>query len=423
LAGCGGASSPVVPTRRLEFVVLEDYDKGADLGEVARDFALIRELGATGWRGSFGWDDYEPAPGRYDFAWLVRFARLAHERGVRLRPYLGYTPEWASGGGGSDGQVWNDPPRRPTDFARFAARLAAALQPTGSVASYEIYNEENTRLWWDGTAAEYAGVYHEAAESLRAAIPEVAVLPGGLVWPDPEWLRSACERDGAVAAAAVHLYAETWTPDSVTLERAVRDLAGPEFLEVVDGPCRRAPVWANEIGFATTRGKTERDQAEWWVRAIAGLAADPRVALVGIYEIKDLAPGREVIGEPENYHLGITRADRTPKLAFYTVRRLLALFDRPFTVERAGVKVHAPMPAGPQPEVRLFRRDDGRQVLIAWLPRGGAAVTIDVALAAAARQAVGYALDGAGSPVPVHGRTIRDLRLAPGTPRMLLIEP
>jgi polysaccharide biosynthesis protein PslG len=400
---------------------LEDYDKGTDLSEVARDFALIRELGASGWRGSFGWDDYEPAPGRYDFAWLARFAELAREYGLRLRPYLGYTPGWA-GGSGADDQAWNDPPRRSTDFARFAARLAVALQPAGSVISYEIYNEENTRLWWDGTASQYARVYRETAESLRRVVRGIGVLPGGLVWPDAQWLSAVCEADGAIAAAAVHLYAETWTPDSVTLERAIRDLAGPEFLETVNGACGRAPVWANEVGFATTRGKTERDQAEWWVRAIAGLAADPRVTLVGIYEIKDLAPGREVIGEPENYHLGLTRADRSPKLAFYTVRRLLALLDRPFTVEPVDVTVHTPT-GGSRPEVRLFRRDDGRQVLVAWVPPGGTGATIDVQLIAAARQAVGYALDGAALPVAVHGRRIEGLRVVPGAPRMLLIDP
>ena len=403
--------------------MLEDYDKGTDLAEVARDFALIRELGAGGWRGSFGWDDYEPEPGGYDFVWLKRFAELGRQYGLRLRPYLGYTPGWASGGGSEDGQVWNDPPRRSADFARFAARLATALRPAGSVASYEIYNEENTRPWWDGTATRYATIYAEAAESLRAAVPDVAVLPGGLVWPDAQWLRTVCEVDGPIAAAAVHLYAETWTPDSVTLERAIRDLAGPDFLDTLDEACRGAPVWANEIGFATSGGKTERDQADWWVRAIAGLAADPRVTLVGIYEIKDLAPGREVIGEPENFHLGLTRADRTPKLAFYTVRRMLQLFSRPFTAEPVGVTVHPSTAARARPEVRLFRRDDGRRVLIAWVRPGEAAATIDADLITPVSRAIGYALDGVASPVAVQGRSVQGLRVAPGAPCILLIDP
>jgi polysaccharide biosynthesis protein PslG len=406
-------------------VVLEDYDKGADLREVARDFRAFRDLGVRGWRGSFGWDDYEPAPGRYDFGWLVRFVELARQYGLTLRPYLGYTPAWAAVRREADGQLWNDPPRRSVDFARFAARLAVALRPHGSVASYEIYNEEDTRPWWDGTADEYARLYAEAAESLHASVPGVAVLPGGLVWPDAGWLRTVCEAAGArpVAAAAVHLYAETWTPDSVTLQRAIGDLAGGEFRHVVDDACGGAPLWANEIGFATARGKTERDQAEWWVRAVAGLASDPRVALIGIYEIKDLEPGREVIGEQENYHLGLLRADRTPKLAFYTVRLLVSLFSRPIEPTRVGVRLHEPRDVGTRPEVRAFWRADGRLLLFAWVPKTGGPVTIDVALPSSARTALSYALDGTSFTLPVHGRTVNKLRLEPGSPRVLLIGP
>ena len=78
--------------KRLTFSILEEIDKGQALEEVACDFDRVRELGVTGWRGSFGWDDYEPEPGRYDFESLHRFAALAAERGITLRPYIGYTP-------------------------------------------------------------------------------------------------------------------------------------------------------------------------------------------------------------------------------------------------------------------------------------------------------------------------------------------
>jgi hypothetical protein len=72
--------------RRVDFSILEDYDKGDDLGDVAKDFDLFRQLGVTTWRGSFGWDDYEPSRGHYDFDWLHRFADLAESRGITLRP-------------------------------------------------------------------------------------------------------------------------------------------------------------------------------------------------------------------------------------------------------------------------------------------------------------------------------------------------
>ncbi len=64
-------------TKPISFSILEDYDKGDPLSQVAKDFALFKELGVPVWRGSFGWDDYEPEPGRFDFHWLRQFAALA----------------------------------------------------------------------------------------------------------------------------------------------------------------------------------------------------------------------------------------------------------------------------------------------------------------------------------------------------------
>src|SRR3954453_20949259 len=109
--------------KRLAFSILEDYDKGDDLADVDKDFDLFRQLGVTTWRGSFGWDDYEPARGAYDFAWLHRFADLAASRGITLRPYIGYPPRGAAAGG-ADRDDWNDPPRNLDDWYRFVRALA-----------------------------------------------------------------------------------------------------------------------------------------------------------------------------------------------------------------------------------------------------------------------------------------------------------
>src|SRR4051794_8448366 len=67
LCGCGSPALSPSPssasfTKPVSFAILEDYDKGTDLYRVTNDFELFRELGVTTWRGSFGWDDYEPEP-------------------------------------------------------------------------------------------------------------------------------------------------------------------------------------------------------------------------------------------------------------------------------------------------------------------------------------------------------------------------
>jgi hypothetical protein len=149
------AQSPGTVQKRLAFSILEDYDKGDDLADVDKDFDLFRQLGVTTWRGSFGWDDYEPSRGAYDFAWLHRFADLAASRGITLRPYIGYTPRWAAAGG-ADSDDWNDPPRNLDDWYRFVRALASAMRRHRNLVSYEIYNEENVKQWWDGAGCSAA---------------------------------------------------------------------------------------------------------------------------------------------------------------------------------------------------------------------------------------------------------------------------
>ncbi len=136
------AQPPASRIKPVGVSILEDYDKGENLDDVDRDFALLHELGITTWRGSFAWDHYEPARGRYDFAWLERFADRAAARGITLRPYVAYTPQWATAGG-TDKDAWNDPPRRPADWYAFVYALAAAMARHPNVVSFEIYNDEN----------------------------------------------------------------------------------------------------------------------------------------------------------------------------------------------------------------------------------------------------------------------------------------
>jgi Beta-galactosidase len=62
-------------SKKVSFAILEDYDKGDDLNEVAKDFQLMRELEVDVLRCSFGWDDYEPVRGQYDFVWLKEFVK------------------------------------------------------------------------------------------------------------------------------------------------------------------------------------------------------------------------------------------------------------------------------------------------------------------------------------------------------------
>jgi polysaccharide biosynthesis protein PslG len=423
------ASSDGVSARKaLSLAILEDYDKHHDLDSVAGDFSRFRELGITTWRGSFGWDDYEPEPGKYDFTWLVDFVELARDSGITLRPYVGYTPEWAASGRTADGQVWNDPPRDLATWQRFIDTLVGTLAAYPNVASWEIYNEENVALWWDGTAAEYNAVLSAAAERIRARDPDAEVLIGGTVWPDGDWLEAAClthRNAGAFDIAAFHAYPETW-PDTVPLEEYLDENYRRGYLETVDSACGGKPVWINEAGFATTPGRTEEDQARWWARAFPVFLSAPRVEHIGVYEIRDLRPESDVIGDAPNYYLGLLRVDGTPKLAFRTVAMLARLFD----ADSLTVMDHA-LELTPAADLQrhLFQMADGRQLLFVWrydaiaaTQSGSAPIrSIAVTLPSAGSRAVRHRLDGTSAAVSL-ARGGRRLTLDLATHDVAIVE-
>jgi hypothetical protein len=410
-------------TKPVSFAILEDYDKGHDLREVARDFALFHELGVPAWRGSFGWDDYEPEPGQFDLEWLTRFVRVADSMGITLRPYLGYTPAWAARGG-EDEHAWNDPPRRVADWVRFVDTIARTLRSNRSVRSYEIYNEENVSLWWEGTASAYAVLLEQGAKAIRRADPDAQVLLGGMVWPDVEWLEASCVSGRApFDVLPFHAYPETWTPESIRVENYLGPSFRKEFLPQAYAVCGQTPIWINEAGFATTPGKTEEQQAEWWVRAFATFLAEPRIEHIGIYEIRDQLQGTPVIGDAPNYYLGLIRTDGTPKLAFRTIKLLVHLLGSD-SITVADHELRVLVVSGSRGELfhHLFIRPDGRQVIFVWKRAGSA--TLNLELTRPGSRVIVRAIDGRASVwTDSDGREIRKVPLTAGQVRIFEVEP
>ncbi|ACH37815.1 glycoside hydrolase, putative [Citrifermentans bemidjiense Bem] len=419
-------AAPTSFTKQVSFSVLQDYPKGESLKDVATDFKLIKELGVSTWRGSFSWIDYQPKRDKFDYPWLHRFVALAAKEGITLRPYLAYTPSWAAKGG-SDDVEWNDPPKRIEEWRRFVSRTVQELKKYENIASYEVYNEENVKQWWDGTAEDYNKVLKAASEAVRQGAPGKQVIMGGMVWPDSEWVRAACVTYGNATSfdvVPIHAYPETWTPKEVTVENYL-DQARPgyfkgEFVPLVEKKCARQPIWLNEVGFATAPGKTEQDQANWWARAFATFLADPQVEHLGIYQVRDRRPETKVIGENENYYLGLTRYDREKKLAFHTVKRLVNLLNVGKLIVADG-DLSVEVTGGQKGELyqHLFVRPDERQVLFVWDKKESPTLRIRTRPGTSATE---YALDG--TPVPFasfDGRALSDVKLAAGMVRIFEI--
>jgi hypothetical protein len=180
------------------------------------------------------------------------------------------------------------------------------------------------------------------------------------------------------------------------------------------------PLWINETGYATTPGRTETDQARWWVRAAATFAGEPRIEHIGIYEIKDLPADRPAIGDAPNYHLGLTRTNREKKLAFRTVARLVSMLgSSPITPHDEGVSITA-VPSDADVYRHYLVRRDGRQLLFLWTRRSRAVVTVQ--LRSRASRVIEYAIDGTVARTSTIG-ALESIPLEPGDVRFFEIEP
>lgn len=127
---------------------------------------------------------------------------------------------------------------------------------------------------------------------------------------------------------------------------------------------------------------------------------------------------REAIGDAPNYHLGLTRTDRSKKVAFHTVRMLVKLFSGRITRDVVRTSGAAPRNVF----VYAFRRDDGRQFVAAWTK--SAEQTIEISVTRPAKRAIEYGFDGSTAPYPAFaGRTLSHVALRPGTARLFELIP
>ena len=417
-------ADPRVEGKHVSFAVLEDYDKGDDLNDIALDFALLNELEIDTIRCSFGWDDYEPVRGQYDFAWLEEFVSLADQYGIKLRPYIGYTPEWA-GAPDSDGIYWNNPPGDYQDWYNFVYQLALALNDHPNVLSYEVYNEENFSMWWDGSLEQYKETLKRAALAVRAVDPDAQILLGGLTYPDYNSLQGLTQAGHAryYDILPFHAYPETWTVPDVIVENYLSTKYQNYFIPTHNEFGEGEPIWINEMGYATSPGRTEEQQANWWARAVSTFLAKPKIEHIGVYKIKDLDSGVQAIGDDTNYHFGLTYTDRTKKLAFYTVDMLTDLLDTgTLTIADSDPQVVADEESTNYLYYHLFKRPDGAQVLFVWNRLSSPTVTIK--LKSRGTSAEHFSLAGEATPYPdFDGTTLRNIRLTQGEVEIFRINP
>ncbi len=375
LSGCVAprAPEPAVWTRTT-MGLCEDYpEESRTIEHARRDLAVAAASGAQVLRIAFGWDAMEPERGQYDWSFWDEFVRSAADAHVQLIPYVCYTPKWAATDQGED--YWRSPPRDPRDFARFMGGIVRRYK--GTIRSWELWNEPDNRSYWLGSPEQYAALTLAGSAAVREADPSARIVLGGIAG-EVDFL-SKILVDGRVAPAVdvvnFHSYFETWHPNSIEQLPAYVD----SVAKIVRGTGRRLPLWMAEVGYSTVgdrtdvsdvyrahfRGEHSEDaQAAAVARTVFTTLATRQVSLFAWYRINDLPAAQEVIGDDNNRHLGLVRADGSPKPALESFTYAARLFSEPYDVVPATVTTLSGTAPG---EVRVFRRPADRYLIAAWL--------------------------------------------------------
>jgi hypothetical protein len=445
-AGCSGFRTPIESSwQTVSLGLCEDYPEESRTLEKARsDLALARDVGAKVFRISFGWDAMEPERGVFDWSFWDEFVRLAtHEYGLRLIPYVCYTPKWAAKDQGEN--FWRSPPKDPADFGRFMSAIVSRYRH--AIHSWEIWNEPDNPAYWLGTVEEFAALVRVGSQAVRAADPLAQVVLGGIA-TELKFLDSLFRVQRiapAVDIVNLHSYYETWHPDPIErLPEYIEDAA-----EIVRTHGEREPLWMAETGYSSvgTRAKVSDVYRSHWrgehsddaqataLARIFLLALGTRqLSIIAWYRINDLDVAQEVIGDDNNRHLGLRRTTGAAKPASHAFAQLGKIFQPSFRVVQLPVKVLEKH--GADPVVRTFALRDNRYVVTVWMANTGRSdsraepvedrrrAVLRVELPFEARSisftnASGRSLAGSGMTTAV-GRPTRQLTLEPHGSELIL---
>lgn len=172
------------------------------------------------WDARTAWLNIEPVRGQFTFDRLDAFVAKASSQGVRdIVLVLGGTPRWASERALGTDASWMgpgsaSPPRDLDDWARFVRTVVDRY--AGRITAYEIWNEPNSVMFWNGTVDQWAELTSIAVREIREADVSARVIVGGFTVGSalarkqvPAFVRAA--RSAGVVADAWSLH---WYPTS-----------------------------------------------------------------------------------------------------------------------------------------------------------------------------------------------------------------
>ncbi len=355
----------------------EDYPEETTTPElIHNDMEMLKRAHINLLRISFGWDGIEDIPGKYNWLFWDDYVKSAvDDYGITLVPYICYTPRWNSTGDSTN--YWNHTPKDYDAFGRFVFALVSRYKDR--IKSWELWNEPDIREYWSGNAEDLARLTKIGAEAVRRADPKAIIVLAGLAGHVD--FTKALFRDYGISnyvdVVNCHSYYETWNGDPLeTVVPYVNTLA-----DIIRRYGNHQSLWMAEVGYSTFRKPdgyvsdaytctydyehTPAFQAVAMWRTLTLLLSTNQMAAIAWYELKDLPPGENVIGDVNNRNLGVDYVGWKPKPAESALTFFNTLFDEKNACIDGQVSIDRTI--GSESEVHVFRMEDGSTVVVGWL--------------------------------------------------------
>jgi hypothetical protein len=211
------------------------------------------------WDAGVSWPQLEPAPGKWNFNLLDRYAQIAAERHVEILLTLGLTPAWASARPDEPSAYRNGnaaEPRRLSDWETYVRTVATRYK--GVIHSYEIWNEPNVKGTFTGNIQAMLELSRAAYRVLKSIDPTVTVVSpsattaDGVPWLDAFLQQGSCQYTDVIG---YHFYVTPQPPEAlIALIQQVKT-------SLRHHGCENKPVWNTELGWAKPAQFTSEEEA------------------------------------------------------------------------------------------------------------------------------------------------------------------
>lgn len=193
------------------------------------------------------WRDLEPARGRFEFARLDEYVRLAEQHHVKVLLPLVSTPTWASAR--PEEQIRDTAkgsaaePANLEDWRNFVRTVASRYR--GRIEAYEIWNEPNENMFWTGSIPQLVAMTREAYRVIKLADSNaLVVLPATTTETGPAYLDSFLSNGGGAYGDVIgyHFYVHANPPE------AMAEVAS-KVKQILSSHKIHKPIWCTEAGW------------------------------------------------------------------------------------------------------------------------------------------------------------------------------